>query len=313
MEELKEGAEGAAGETILTSSTTTYSERHPETSTATPPPGERDFKGDGGKGPSERMVVPSFSGCLEDVDGWRGLPDPMGARAIPARPDHPGRQEPLGVLRKPQEVRAERGLHLLQKAAVIQDRALRKFWEQGGGTRNEKGPKKEWNGGKRNFYSANVADLTNIDDGLDATTADEDGEGVPEEVAEELYEAYMTHEMAKQKYRESMRLCGNDAEAMNKQAAADRLQAARSKSFCMRRVSTRPLAQGRLLPAQPAQRQGRGRRHWNDAKRRGPDWEDQGDGPAKRAGPRQGATFLATWYTSHGISTTRASAPSWWA
>ena len=123
-------------------------------------------------------------------------------------------------------------LNLLQKAAVIQDRALRKPWEGVGNTKTDKPFRKDW-GGKRGVFSANVADFEEAgDDGAPETGAgEEEGEAVPEEVAAELYEAYMTHESAKQKYRDSIRLRGNDAEAM-KQAAADRLQAAKAKSFC---------------------------------------------------------------------------------
>ena len=54
---------------------------------------------------------------------------------------------------------------------------------------------------------------------------------MPEEVAEQLYEAYMTHETAKQKYRDSLKLRGSDPEAL-RQVAADKLQAAKARSFC---------------------------------------------------------------------------------
>ena len=45
-------------------------------------------------------------------------------------------------------------LQLLQKAAVIQDRALRKPWEQGSGVRTDKGNRKEWGGHRKPYYSA---------------------------------------------------------------------------------------------------------------------------------------------------------------
>ena len=94
--------------------------------------------------------------------------------------------------------------------------------------------RKKWGGNRTPYYSANVAD---IDDPDSSDMADQEGndedEAVPEEIAAELYKAYVTHETAKQKYRDSVRLRGSDAEAM-KQAAADRLQAAKAKS-CRRR------------------------------------------------------------------------------
>ena len=64
----------------------------------------------------------------------------------------------------------------------------------------------------------------------------EDDEGdaasaVPESVAEELYQAFMTHESAKQRYKASMQMRGTDGDAL-KELASERLRAAKAKSFC---------------------------------------------------------------------------------
>ncbi|CAE7724502.1 GIP [Symbiodinium sp. CCMP2592] len=115
-------------------------------------------------------------------------------------------------------------LKMLQRAAIVQDRALRKPWETNPAARGNKGG--WW---KRNLNTANVADYENEDEGNE-TAADED-DAVPEDVAEELYETYMTHESAKQKYRESSRMRGSDPEAIKK-VAAEKLRLVKARSFC---------------------------------------------------------------------------------
>ena len=91
-------------------------------------------------------------------------------------------------------------LRLLQRAAIVQDRALRKPWENGGkgqGKRNNKG--EWWRNRTRDVYRTDFNDdQPYLNDDIDQ---DDDDTPIPEEVAEELYEAYMTHENAKAKYR----------------------------------------------------------------------------------------------------------------
>ena len=64
---------------------------------------------------------------------------------------------------------------------------------------------------------------------FDEATAGDDG--VPEEIAEDLYHAYMTHETANQRYRENSKLRGSDPDAL-RQLAAENLKMAKAKSFC---------------------------------------------------------------------------------
>ncbi|CAE7216452.1 RE2 [Symbiodinium sp. CCMP2456] len=115
----------------------------------------------------------------------------------------------------------------LQQAAIVHDRGLRKPWEG-----QARPPRKDWNG--RKPFSANVADYEDYDifDVNEAQEDDlEDDELVPEEVAQDLYQAFMTHASAKQKYRESTKLRGSDPESL-KQLASEKLKAAKAKSFC---------------------------------------------------------------------------------
>ncbi|CAE7450458.1 GIP, partial [Symbiodinium pilosum] len=89
-------------------------------------------------------------------------------------------------------------LRLLQRAAIVQDRALRKPWENGGkgqGKHNNKG--EWWRNRTRDVYTDFNDDQPYLNDDIDQ---DDDDTPIPEEVAEELYEAYMTHENAKAKY-----------------------------------------------------------------------------------------------------------------
>ena len=124
-------------------------------------------------------------------------------------------------------------LKKLQQAAIAQDRALRKPWEGAQSSKGDRGVRKEW-WNRRTQQSVNMAnldDLGSIGEIPEEDLPENEPEVVPEEVAEQLYEAYMTHETAKQKYRDSLKLRGSDPEAL-RQVAADKLQAAKARSFC---------------------------------------------------------------------------------
>ena len=133
----------------------------------------------------------------------------------------------------------EYNLKRLQQAAIVQDRSLRKPWESSTRSTSRdsaapgRGPRREWWNKK-----TNTAHLTGHGDNEDddypeadpvAENATEDV--VPEAVAEEWYETFMTHETAKQKYRDSLRQRGTSTEAL-REIANDRLAQAKAKSFC---------------------------------------------------------------------------------
>ncbi|CAE7487110.1 GIP, partial [Symbiodinium necroappetens] len=133
----------------------------------------------------------------------------------------------------------EYNLKRLQQAAIVQDRSLRKPWESSTRSASRdsaapgRGPRREWWNKK-----TNTAHLTGHGDNEDddypeadpvAENAVEDI--VPEAVAEEWYETFMTHETAKQKYRDSLRQRGTNTEAL-REIANDRLAQAKAKSFC---------------------------------------------------------------------------------
>ena len=119
-------------------------------------------------------------------------------------------------------------LKALQQAAIVHDRGLRKPWEG-----QSRGHKREWGG--RKPHTANMADPEDfLDEGHGQDSyeyATEEGEGVSEEIAENLYNAYMTHETAKQRYRENSKLRGSDPEALRRMAS-EKLKLAKSRSFC---------------------------------------------------------------------------------
>ncbi|CAE7204839.1 RE1 [Symbiodinium microadriaticum] len=91
----------------------------------------------------------------------------------------------------------------------------------------------DWN--NKRTHSANMADPEDLfgdhdnEEIFDEATAGDDG--VPEEIAEDLYHAYMTHETANQRYRENSKLRGSDPDAL-RQLAAENLKMAKAKSFC---------------------------------------------------------------------------------
>ena len=123
-------------------------------------------------------------------------------------------------------------LRLLQRAAIVQDRALRKPWE-GGGKGSGKNNKGEWrkNRTRNVFHTERGDDYDQQEyDGEDCDNEDDESP-VPEEVAEELYEAYMTHETAKAKYRDMAKARGTDPGQLKK-ISEEKLRMAKSRSFC---------------------------------------------------------------------------------
>ncbi|CAE7749525.1 GIP [Symbiodinium necroappetens] len=117
-------------------------------------------------------------------------------------------------------------LKALQQAAIVHDRGLRKPWEQ-----QPRNPKKEWT--PRKPFTANLAGIDEgeelgDDNGFDPSDQED---CVSEEVAQDLFQAFMTHESAKQRYRENAKLRGSDPDSL-KQLANDKLKAAKAKSFC---------------------------------------------------------------------------------
>ena len=109
-------------------------------------------------------------------------------------------------------------LHRLQKAAVIQDRGLRKPWE-GTGARNKKA--------HTAHFTGRAGDETSESDAKD----DED-DCIPEDVAQ----AYVTYQSAKQRYKDQQRARGyvaGDGNAGNHSDNKDeKLKAMKARSFC---------------------------------------------------------------------------------
>ena len=92
----------------------------------------------------------------------------------------------------------------LQKAAIIQDRGLRKPWESGSGK------------GGRRPYTAHVTDSGDHDDEGDLCEEPcEDDEAIPEEVAV----AYMTYQSAKNKYKEFAKTRGYKGDSKGQDAS----------------------------------------------------------------------------------------------
>ena len=121
-------------------------------------------------------------------------------------------------------------LRLLQRAAIVQDRALRKPWENGGkghGKNNNKG--EWWRNRARDVYHTDFNDDQSFPN--DDADQDDDDTPIPEEVAEELYEAYMTHENAKAKYRDLAKSRGTDPSYLKK-VSEEKLRLAKARSFC---------------------------------------------------------------------------------
>ncbi|CAE7621529.1 GIP [Symbiodinium sp. CCMP2592] len=115
-------------------------------------------------------------------------------------------------------------LKLLQKAAIVQDRALRKPWETNG-TAPDKKPGGWW---RKRANTINMSEHE-VEDELERAFDEE--EPLHDDDAEELFETYMTHVSAKQKYRDQVRMRGSDPEAIRKMAA-EKLQKVKARSFC---------------------------------------------------------------------------------
>ncbi|CAE7339323.1 GIP, partial [Symbiodinium sp. CCMP2456] len=109
-------------------------------------------------------------------------------------------------------------LKLLQRAAIVQDRALRKPWDSSTGSST--GTRRQPGWWKRN---SNSVHYTELDADQDLEDAIEAKDSLDEDDAEELYESYMTHVSAKQKYKEQIRMRGSDPESIKK-LAAEKLQ-----------------------------------------------------------------------------------------
>ena len=125
-------------------------------------------------------------------------------------------------------------LRMLQRAAIVQDRALRKPWENGGKGSGKNNKGEWWKSRTRNVYHTDFDQNDDYDfqeHDNDGGDHDEDEAPVPEEVAEELYEAYMTHETAKAKYRDMAKARGTDPSQLRK-ISEEKLRLAKSRSFC---------------------------------------------------------------------------------
>ncbi|CAE7239737.1 GIP, partial [Symbiodinium necroappetens] len=115
-------------------------------------------------------------------------------------------------------------LRKLQQAAIIQDRALRKPWETSNST-------KPW--ARRQNQSAHMADALDTEETHQDEFDFQDGadDSIPEHLAEELFTTFMSHETAKQKYRDNQKNRGTDPQAL-KDIAAERLKQMKARSFC---------------------------------------------------------------------------------
>ena len=108
-------------------------------------------------------------------------------------------------------------LHRLQQAAVLHDRGHRKPWE------TAKGPRK-----------ANVAHVTDYDSGPEAAV-DDQHEDVPEDLPEEVAQAWMTYQSAKDRYRAQQKTRGFKGSVGEKGKDAEKeakIKAIKQKSFC---------------------------------------------------------------------------------
>lgn len=97
----------------------------------------------------------------------------------------------------------------LQQAAMIQDRSMR---------RPPGGDRGAWKDNARWGKTKHAVHLTsNLEDSSDGDSPDE-GEVVPEEVAEEAHLAYMTYQNAKSKYKETLKGRGVDPDEVKKRS-----------------------------------------------------------------------------------------------
>ncbi|CAE7838363.1 RE2 [Symbiodinium sp. CCMP2592] len=116
-------------------------------------------------------------------------------------------------------------LRRLQQAAIVQDRALRKPWET---TKNDRG-NRWWLRSKP--QSALLAEVSEGEEASSQCSELPEDDCVPEEVAMNLYDAFMTHESAKHQYRASLKMRGSDPDAL-RSIAAEKLAAAKARSYC---------------------------------------------------------------------------------
>ena len=108
-------------------------------------------------------------------------------------------------------------LHRLQKAAVIQDRGLRKPWE-GANTRSKK---------------AHHAHLTGHEEtnSTDSEADNDEDDGIPEEVAQ----AYVTYQSAKQRYKDQQKsrgYVGDPGKNGGPEGRDEKLKLMKARSFC---------------------------------------------------------------------------------
>ena len=116
---------------------------------------------------------------------------------------------------------------LLQQAAILHDRGVKKSWERGGQRWNN-----NYQGGAKTVHVTNHGDQSSEEeqDGL-GDEEPSDSELVSENVAEHYHSAFMAFQDAKSKYREAMKGRGVDPSEL-KRRSEDRLKAAKAKSFC---------------------------------------------------------------------------------
>ena len=113
----------------------------------------------------------------------------------------------------------------LQRAATLHEKSLRTPWEF---RRNNfyNGKHDDKKKGVRGVYTTDM-------DALDEEVSEGDDEdGVPEEVVIEIHEAYVAQENAKARFKELSRGRGMETDKGVPGSAAERLQLAKSRSFC---------------------------------------------------------------------------------
>ena len=115
-------------------------------------------------------------------------------------------------------------LQKLQRAAIVHDRALRKPWE------SQKGDGKGGRWWKGRPQMAHITEDGEFNE-IEADPFGDEGEAMSEEIATELYETYMTHEAAKNKYREHNKLRGASPGALRR-ISEEKMRMAKARSFC---------------------------------------------------------------------------------
>ena len=156
--------------------------------------------------------------------------------------------EELGVLAS---VNNDYNTSRLQRAAILHEKSLKGPWAF---QRNPQGDGRRFFSGK----NTKAAFVTEHAEDSDPELGSMIGDDLPEEDAVELHEAFMAQESAKAKFREIAKARGINPEASkgDGKSAAERLQVAKSRSFCSgckrrghwHRDAECPLNQGRALP-----------------------------------------------------------------